>query len=252
LREPQLRVVEAKLAAAEAARDRAKLDADRTSIVAPFNAVVLERNVNRGAYVTTATPFATIAGTDAYWVEVAVPVDALRWIEVPSTKSEVGSTVHLRDEAAWGPDENRVGRVLRLAGDLEREGRMARLIVEVDDPLCLLPPFRASPGPVPRMLIGAYISAEILGRQVEGVTALQREWMHGEHVHVITADDTLEIRKVTIAFRGANRIFVSGGLKDGDRVVTSRIAGPVEGMPLRLAATPGTATPGTMAPGTGR
>ncbi|MEO8351203.1 MAG: HlyD family efflux transporter periplasmic adaptor subunit, partial [Chthoniobacteraceae bacterium] len=159
LRKPQLDLAKASLEAATAELEKAKVDLIRTTVHAPFNAVVRSRQVNLGTRVTEATSLATLIGTDIYWVEIAVPVNQLRWIRIPKATGEEGSAVHIFNEAAWGPDVSRVGRVVRMAADLEEQGRMARLFVAVEDPMSLQPDHQD----LPTMLIGSYVRAEIEG-----------------------------------------------------------------------------------------
>ena len=52
LREPQMATAQANVEAAEADIRRAELNLERTSLTAPFDALVLERNVNVGSLVT--------------------------------------------------------------------------------------------------------------------------------------------------------------------------------------------------------
>jgi len=173
---------------------------------------------------------ATLVGTDAYWVEVSVPVDELKWIRFPRSAGEAGSPVRVRDEAAWGPDVYRVGRVIRLESALEEQGRMARVLVSVPDPLGLADPS----GKTPPLLIGSYVRAEIEGTDLENVVALDRNHLrNGNEVWVMNGDGELEIRQVEIAYRGRQQVLVSDGLEAGERIVTTDLPAPVEGMRLR-------------------
>ena len=221
-------------AAAQEARNglhQAELDLHRTAIEAPFNALVQSRGVNLGSTVSATTVLATLIGTDAYWVEVSVPVDQLPWIRVPRTTDEPGAAVRVFDEAAWGPDRFRTGRVCRLAGDLEQQGRMARLLVAVEDPLALAEANRGQPA----LLIGSYVRVEIEGTTIASAAPVSRSLLRdGDRVWVMGPDDLLQIRPVTVAFRSRDHVLVTGGLKAGDRLVTTDLAAPVEGMPLRL------------------
>lgn len=224
LRQPQLESVRANLKTAQAALQQAKLNLDRTTVRAPFNAVVRTRGVNVGMQATTLTPLATLVGADQYWVEVTLPVDQLQWIEIP------GSTVRVFNEAAWGEKRYREGRVIRLLSDLEEEGRMARLLVAVDDPLALKPERAGQP----QLLLGDYVRAELAGIELDSVAAVNRRLFHeGDQVWVMNDKDELEIRPVAIAFRGRDQLFVSEGLRHGERLVTTDLPSPVEGMPLR-------------------
>lgn len=224
LREPQLESARGSVASAEAALDTAKLNLSRTEVRAPFNALVIERNVNVGTRVANGTDLAVLAGTDAYWVELAVPAASLRWIDIP------GASVRLYQEQVWGKDAFREGRVIRLLGDLDSAGRMARLLVEVADPLAMESPDR------PALLLGAFLRAQIEGRRIDGGFAIDRSWLHdGDTLWVMTADNRLDIRPVEVLYRGATQVYLRDGLKAGDRLVTSDLAVPARGMPLRTA-----------------
>ena len=259
LRQPQLRTAQAAEASARAvlaeaevakrsaqaavqeaqnALARARLDLARTLIRAPFNAVVRAREVNLGATVSPTTPLATLVGTDAYWVEVSVPVDQLRWIRIPQSSGQEGSAVRVYNEAAWGPEAFRTGCVCRLASDLESEGRMARLMVTVDDPLALGPANQGKPV----LLIGSYVRVEIEGEPIASAAAIGRSLLRdGTHVWVMNAEGRLEIRPVTIAFRGRDDVLVTEGVRAGERLVVTDLGAPVEGMPLRVEAAEGPA-----------
>ena len=253
LREPQLKAahaaVEAARAALEAAQasrdaaraahetanvavDRAELDLARTTVRAPFNAVVQSREVNLGSQVQAGTPMATLIGTDAYWVEASVPVDELRWIRFPGQAGEAGSPVRIFDEAAWGPKTSRTGKVIRLESALETEGRMARVLVSVPDPLVQ----EDASGETPPMLLGSYVRVGIEGSALDDVIALDRTLLReGNQVWLMDEAGQLAIRTVGIAYRGRDRVLISGGLADGDKVVTTNLMAPVAGMPLRTA-----------------
>lgn len=237
LRKPQLAIAEAAVRKAEAALDNARLEVERTVVRAPFNAVVRERLVDLGTQVTRGASLVRLVGTDEYWVEASIPVDQLRWIAIPSNPGERGAAVTVFDEAAWGSGPRRAGTVLCLLSDLEAEGRMARLLVSVRDPLA-----------EPPMLLDAYVRVRIEGQRLEDVVAVDRSLVHdGDHVWVMNEQARLEIRRVEIAFREKDRVLVSRGLEQGERLVASDLSSAVDGMPLRLAE--GEAGPGERAPG---
>ena len=54
-------------------------------------------------------------------------------------------------------------------------------------------------------------------------------------VWIMDDADQLQIRPVEVAFPGPERVYVSKGLTENDRLVVTDIAAPVAGMPLRLA-----------------
>jgi RND family efflux transporter MFP subunit len=234
-RRPQLENLRATLEAAQAKLEQARVDLARTRIKAPFNAVVQARSVDVGARASESIVLTTLVGTDAYWVQVSVPVSQLRWIRIPQTDGDQGALVRVYDSAAWGDGVFRQGRVVRLEADLEEQGRMARLLVRVDDPLSLSPDNTGQP----RMLIGSYVRVEIEGQTMASAAAIDREFIrNGSDVWIMEANGNLSIRPVEIAFRGIDHIMVTGGIAPGENLVVTDLAAPVEGMLLRAADTP--------------
>ncbi|MDX2456646.1 MAG: efflux RND transporter periplasmic adaptor subunit [Gammaproteobacteria bacterium] len=230
LRKPQLESVRAQLALAKASLEKASLDLQRSQVRTPFNAIVESKEVDVGARVTTANTLATLVGTDACWLEVSVPVRDLQWIGIPRGSDVMGSVVRISNPVAWGEEGWREGRVIRLAGDLEKEGRMARLIVEVDDPFTLKPENSGKPV----LLMNSYVSVEIEGRQLDQVATIARTHLRdGDRLWIMGVDDALEIRKVDIVFRSHDQVLVADGVKAGERLVVTDLAAPVAGMPLR-------------------
>jgi len=231
LRRPQLKTVEAALDIARAALAKAQLELDRTTIRAPFNAMIESRAVNLGAQVNPTTPLAVLVGTDEYWIELSVAVDELKWIRIPRSADEQGSPVRIFNEAAWGSEVFRVGRVIRLVGALEEQGRMARLIVAVHDPVSLAD----NKAGAPALLIDSFVRAEVEGVAIDGVVAVERRLLRdGDQVWILDGENRLETRPVTVAFRGRGRVLVCGGIAAGERLITTDLATPVAGMPLRI------------------
>ncbi len=231
LRNPQLRIAKATVAAAESAVDSARVSLERTSVRAPFDCVVKARMIERGERVNAGAVVAELVATDAYWVEVSVPVDELHWIDIPEINAETGSTAKIFHTPAWGDGVQRRATVYRLLPDLEQAGRMARVLIKLSDPLDLGTTKAAERRP---LTLGAYVRAEIIGQTVPKVVAVERENIHnGNQVWLVADDGTLQIQDVRIIWSDQDNVYVNGGLDPGDVLVTSDIATPVSGMKLR-------------------
>jgi len=228
LREIQLENAQAAVDAAQSTLDQARLMRDRTVITAPFNAVVTEEFVDRGQVVSPASRLATLVATDKFWVQVSVPVDRLSWIHIPGVNSQDGSPVVVIQQAGTDIEIKRQGRVIKLQSSLDPRGKMARLLVEVDDPLGT----PGEDGEVMPLLLGGYVNVRIEGLKVKDAVVIPRRALRDQnHVWVIK-DGRLEIRKVEVVWTRAESVFVRGVLKAGEQVVTSRITTPIEGMLL--------------------
>ncbi|MBU0639649.1 MAG: efflux RND transporter periplasmic adaptor subunit [Planctomycetes bacterium] len=232
LRRPHLAKANAALAAARGALEKAELNLARTTIRAPFNGVIMDKHIDVGAQVTMQSALATLVGTDEFWVQVSVPVSELRWITVPKTTGARGPAALVQQHPGAGVSAQWTGEVVRLLSDLEPDGRMARLLVSVPDPLGLAAPAdRRAP-----LLIGSYVDVEIAGHLLPDVFTIGRSECHdGNTIWIMDDEDKLEIRPIEIIFRGRDDVFVRIGLTAGERLVTSDLAAPVAGMPMRLA-----------------
>jgi len=232
LREPQLASMKAAQESAKAALEKAQLDLARCDIFTPFNAIIQEKQVDFGATVTANSNLVSLIGTDEAWIEVKVWIDQLKWLTIPRTNGDAGSKVTIFNTLAWGADRFRSGRVLCLNGELEAQGRMARLLVVVDDPFCLKPQNRD----LPQLLMGSYVSAEIEGRTLKSVYPIKRSHLRDDDTVWLQNDaDQLEIRHVKIVFRDSDQVYINEGLTESEKLVVTDIAAPVEGMPLRIA-----------------
>ncbi len=227
LRKPHLEKARAELAAAEADLKQAKLDQARTAIRAPFNAIVRNKHVELGSQVSTQDVLAELVGTDEYWVQVSIPVDRLKWIAIPTKMDESGSAVRIIYGTGSVSTFERKGKVIKLLGDLDAEGRMARVLVSVTDPLDR----QGHETRRPPLLIGDYVRVEIEGREIKDVFKIPRTALRdNSKIWVERGEGRLHIRQVQVVWRDPQYIFIRDGLKEGERLIVSDLATPVEGM----------------------
>lgn len=223
LRKPQLQQAQAAVASAEADLRQAFLDLERTEVRAPFNALIIERNINVGAYVGAQDSLATIVGTDEFWIEAVVPLDKLALIDFDHAG---GCPAVVRSQTGDGRWE---GRVVRIAGKLNETSRMATVIVAVSDPLRLHSDRSMSP-----LIIDDYVFVEITGRQLSGIIELPRSALQDGNTLWVCDNDTLDIRPVTLAWKNADKVYIQSGISSGEQVVVSELASPVQGMSLKI------------------
>ena len=227
-KKPQLEAARAKLAGEQADLRKAKLDLARTRIRAPFNAIVRKKFVDIGSQVSSQEQLAELIGTDIYWIQASIPVGRLNWITIPRQSAETGSTVRIihRNEYEY------TGAVIKLLGDLEQEGRMARVLIEVRDPLGLNIKGKTR---LP-LLIGEYVRLEIQGQQLDNVYRIPRTALReNTRIWVASSEDTLKIRDINVLWRDTQTVLFRDGLQPGDRLIVSELPTPVDGMTLQIA-----------------
>jgi len=227
LRKPHLEKVQAEIAAARAELEQAKINLERTALAAPFNVLVLNKYVDLGSQVTSQERLADLVGTDVFWIQVPLPIERLQRIQMPAGRNETGSRVKI----IYREDNVREGRVIRLLPDLSKEGRMARLLIEVNDPLDL----QAKGKKRPMLLIGEYVRVLIEGETLLDVYRIPRPALHNDsEVWIVDEESRLAIRPVKTIWRDEESVVVQDGFKPGERLIVSGLAAPVAGMPVRI------------------
>lgn len=280
LRIPHRQKLQAALEAAKSRLQEAELMLERTTIRAPFNALVKMESVDLGQLVSTQAELATLIGTDQFWVQVSVPVESLQWIRVPNGaagRAEEATSSGSRAKVIHDAGTVRIqceGRVVRLLGDIEMGTRTARVLIAINDPFGLQPTIsrgvRFSPPttgvgnytgnpvaggnpnsvdgrsaienegngglrPTLPLLLGAYVRVEIEGPEVDGVFVLPRAAIReGNRIWIMTEDNTLAVRDTRILrSRPDDTVLVQDSLRDGERIIISRIGTPIPGMALQ-------------------
>lgn len=228
LREPHAESAKASLASAREQLARAKRDLGRTAVRAPFDAVVREVSVEPGQVAGTQTRLATLVNVDRYWVEVAVPVANLAHLDIPGVNVAGlrGSPARVIHEAGPGVTIERQGYVERLLTGVDSRGRLARLLIAVEDPLALGTELQSRPLP---LLLGSFVRVELGGQPIDqGVKIPRTALVDGKFVWLV-ADSKLTRREITVLWRDAKSV-IAQGFQGGESVLVTPLAAPTEGM----------------------
>ena len=238
LREPHLRRTEALIQKATNEIAKARLDLSRTSLTTPFNAMVLDENVEIGQQVAPGSSLCTLVGTDEFWVQASLPLGDLKWIQLP-TPDHPGSEATIFLDTGNGHAAEWKGRVVRLLSDLEPTGRMARVLIRVADPLGLN---RRGNG-VP-LLLGSYVRARISAGTLEGVIPIPRKALReGNRIWVVDRNKAVQIRDVVIEWSRQETVLIQNTVEPEEQLIVFglRTALPglkVESRPVETLAPP--------------
>lgn len=226
LRKPQLAKAKAVLAAAKTEVERAELDLNRTVLRAPFDAVVLKKEVAVGSQVSPRTTVALLAGSETFHIRVSVPRRDLDQIQLPK-KDEPPPEVEITTVTATGQSIHYRGRLLRLLGDVDPKGLMPRLLVEVKDPL--------EQQPDHPLLLGSVVTLSLPGKTLMNCCKIPRSAVRADNtVLLVDENNRLEIRPVQSSRQDDEFIYVTKGVETGDQIILSPVAAPVAGMELTV------------------
>jgi RND family efflux transporter MFP subunit len=220
LYEPQMRQAEANLQSAEAALAKAELNLSRTTLHAPFNCKIASKNVSPGQQIGPQAAIAQLYSTDIAEIEVSLQPSQLSYIEIPGAKVDVilenGKSTQIFE-----------GIVHRQVGVIGEMGRLARIVVRIEDP------FRGDNPLNPTMSLGAFVEARIHGTTVRDIFAVPRSAVHSDGMVWVAEDNSLTIRPVEVYYKTQNEILVTTGIENGDLVILTPISGAAKGMKLR-------------------
>ncbi|WP_022944955.1 efflux RND transporter periplasmic adaptor subunit [Pseudoalteromonas ruthenica] len=222
LREPQVLSAKAAVKSAEAALKRAQRDLDNCEVRAPYDALVISRNVGQGQFVSVGSQVAELNNIET--AEVIVPVAGFDSAFLPQRVAGTPATI-IR-EGLNGFTRSAV--IDRDLGVVDSATRMSNLVVRVNDPY-------AMHGQLPKLKFGSYVQVQFAGQTLKEIFRLPQELVNNQTVWVVNKDNLLQPRQVKVVREEDEFFLISGGLDADDRVVVTLPEYPQEGMEVRIA-----------------
>jgi RND family efflux transporter MFP subunit len=234
LRKPQLADARANVSAAEADVQKARRDLERTRITVPYDGLVRQKAVDIGQYVTPGTRLGVTFAIDTAEVRLPLTNSDLHYLDLPS-ETEVKSRdktfppVMLSAERA-GETVRWQARIIRTEGVVDETSRVIYAVAQVVDPYGVLGQSNQQ-----ELKIGTFVNAKIEGLPAENVVVLPRYVLRADNtILVANADDELEILPVTVLRAEPKKVYLSGGIEGGTRVVVTTLDAPIPGTRLAI------------------
>ncbi|NIV16951.1 MAG: efflux RND transporter periplasmic adaptor subunit [Woeseiaceae bacterium] len=222
----------AALASAKAELVRAERNLERTYIRLPYEGMVRGKEADLGQFVSPGTRLGVVFATDFAEVRLPLTDTDLAYVELPTAArfaaadslngpAVVLSAVQKGSQQTWN------ATIVRTEGVVDEKSRVTYVVARIEDPYRL----HADGIELP---MGTFVSAKIEGTVAENIVRVPRAVVRGSDQLVFVDDDNrIRIRSVRIARSDADYVYVRGGAKAGDRVVTTKLASPINGMTVR-------------------
>lgn len=224
LRIDKLEASKAALASAKSSQGLVQLDLDRTLLTAQCDGFVESESIEAGQVVKVGEQVATIVCSDTFEVVTNISLEDLQWLTFSDKEGKNGSKVEVVQSLGTNRELVKAGRLSRLLGTVDPVGRMAQVVVEIDQPLDGIP-----------LLVGTYVEVKIAGISVNEVAQLPRSVVHENNlVWLVDNKGQLAFRQVDVLFGQNDQLYINGGISEGDTIVSSYIATPLKGMQLRI------------------
>jgi RND family efflux transporter MFP subunit len=230
--EAELASAVAALASAQAELVNARRNLERTHIRLPYAGMVLSKDADLGQFVNAGTVLGVTFATDLAEVRLPLTDQDLAFVELPaaaaisSTGSGSGPAVSLT-AIQKGKLTNWDAQIVRSEGVVDERSRVTYAVAQIDDPYQL----EADGTPLP---IGTFVSARIDGVANVDVIRIPRTALRGaDQVLVVDDENTIQIRTVDILRADNQYAYIRDGVTAGERITTTAIEAPTNGMSVR-------------------
>ncbi|MCG7551265.1 efflux RND transporter periplasmic adaptor subunit [Pseudoalteromonas sp. Of7M-16] len=222
LRKPQLMSAKAAVKSAKAALKRAQRDLDNCEVVAPFNALIVSREVGLGQFVSTGSPVAQLNNIEQ--AEIVIPIAGFDSIFLPEQVSGLKATLTQRGVNGF----TREAVIHRDLGIVDQQTRMSSLVVRIEDPYGLT-------SNAPAIKFGTYVQVQFQGKTLRQIYRLPQELVNNQTVWLLNEEAELEPRPVQVIREEGTYYLVGEGLSNNDKVVVTLPEYPQRGMAVKVA-----------------
>lgn len=221
LRKPHLASAQAQLKAAEASLIKAHRDLDRTQVKAPYTGRLRAKYTELGAVLAPGTRIADLYATSSYQLRLPISLEDYPFLDAGSK----GKPITLRTQGSSGQQQQWKATFQRTEGEVDRSSRSLFIVAELpaSSEDSLLKP-------------GLFVHASIPGRTLENIYRIPRRAFLDE-THLLIADPQtgrLHHRQVTPLRTAGADVLVTAGLKDGEKVITTALSAPIDGMTVKI------------------
>ena len=221
LRKPQLLSAKASLKSAQARLKVAKRDLEFCDVKAPYDALVINRDIGVGQFVNQGAQVAQISNIEA--AEVVFPVAGFDNAFLPDKLEGKVASLISRGSQTFA----REAAISRDLGVVDQSTRMVQLVVRVEDPYSLKTNTHKMP-------FGTYVEVEFIGQVLTNIYKVPQESVTNNTVWVVGEDKKLIPRKVDVVREEGAFFLIRTGLQENDQLLMTLPEYPQEGMVVKV------------------
>ena len=222
LRKPQVMSAQAAVKSAEAQLKIAARDLDNCEVRAPYDALIVSRDISKGDYVTQGMKTAVINNVE--FAEVTFPVAGFDRQFVGA--DIIGSSATLELDA---PLKTHITATIhRDTGIIDSTTRMTHFVARIDDPYALN-------GDKTVVKFGSYGTVVFKGKALENVYRIPQTLITSRKIWTLDEDNNLVAQPVEVIREDGTDFLIRGNF-NAKSVVMSLPEYPQEGMPVKVIA----------------
>ncbi|KYN90340.1 hypothetical protein ATY35_10480 [Vibrio cidicii] len=221
LRKPQLLSAEAQVKSAQAALKRAKRDLQNCKVIAPYDALVVSRNLGVGQFISAGSEVAVLNNIEAG--EIHLPIAGFDSAFLPEKLSDLNALVTLDGIQKT----KREGKVVRDQGLIDSATRMTNVVVRISDPYGIN-------SKQPAIKFGSYVEVNFAGKELKHIYRLPQELVNNRTVWVVNENNELQPRTVNVLRAEGEFMLIAEGIEQSDQLVLTVPEYPQKGMTVKL------------------
>ena len=222
LREPQINSAYAAVQSAQAQLISAKSNLQSTVIKAPFDALVVERKIGLGQFVTQGNAIATLYNVDS--AEIIVPIAKFDSQFLPVNINGHQATITLPNSELTM--QAQLSRQLKLTDSVTRTNSV---VITINDL------YQHKQGAM-SFQFGDYVAVQFVGRPLEDVYKVPEFLVNNDQVWIMNNNSELERRDISVMRNENGFAVIDNGFKPQDKLVMTVPEYPYQGMPVKVVA----------------
>ncbi len=231
-RKPQLNSTLSGLEASQAKVVQAKLNLQRSKIIAPFAGRVLKLDVNVGQVVNNGTTLGSIYAVDSAEIRLPIQQKHLSHINLPeiyrdtSTEpvpipvkisAEIGNETHLWD-----------GNITRVEGTIDSQTRQLYVVAEVNNP------YKFRQDGTPPLKIGQFVNVLIKGHELNDVVVLPRTAVTPSGNINVIENGVLQRVMVTALWKNEDKVVIKNDFNKKQQISITPLGDVVSGTKVEI------------------
>jgi RND family efflux transporter MFP subunit len=229
LRKPHLVAAKAQFRSAEALLDLARLNLEKTSVVAPYAGKVQSKYIDVGQYLASNAVLADIFASEALEVRLPVALSQVSFLNLPSSDASTESlkTSSLVLMATQGfADSHWDAKLTAVENVLDPQSKQLNLIAEIKQQKNTLNSVS--------LKLGLFVKASIQGRQLDNVFVIPRSALYQSDTVYLAESERLVKRKVTLIWSDEKHAVLTEGLRAGEALIITPLGKPITGTLLSI------------------
>jgi len=236
LNKPQIDRAKARLSAALAELDAAKLNYERTKISAPFDGRIMTKSAELGQFLSRGSSIGRVFATDA--MEVRIPMTDVQISELGltlgySAESEGSAGLPATVTAVFGSQQRVwLGNVKSVDASVNSQTRLFFATVVVEQL------YDTQGGTSVPLVPGLFVDVQLASPSVLSGIEIPRDALRNGRQVYVYQDQKLRLKEVNPIYTSTGMVIVNSTepsqLAIGDQVIVSAVPGAYEGMPIEL------------------